>query len=380
MPSTSWTIGLAAEQRFDTNLYAVGMGSLAQREGWVSRIEPRVAWKTEGGLTLSYDVVAERYWSASTEDHARHTLGAGWKRRGDGAWSGSWNLQQTRVAGSREPLLFESGRNSFSSVAARERRQQWQSRASGELTWTAENDFFIRGLANLQLFDLQTRTNPDPPTGFDNYIDRYEATGGVDLGVKTEAANQFHLGLRQGYQHQGRQGGRTTDRSNHFQRVLLGGEGSWGHLTRWQAEAGPSFHHYDHGPGDLRETSLFARLSAQLHLGERDRIDLDFNHRHGIASTGRLSNRVLTSSIRWQHQPVENWTAALRGSAQGLIYDGVELEDWVYAGSFNLAHRITASIRAVLDLERSLGRDEALDRPGRNYNRTVITLRWEQSF
>jgi len=376
----SWTINLGAEQRFDTNLYAVGTGSLGQKEGWISRIEPRVEWSPELPISLSYEVAAERNWSARTEDHARHTLGARGKSEGNGAWSGSWSLQQTRVEGSREPLRFEAGRNAFTTAAARERRQQWQSRGSAEVTWAADNGFFLRGRGDLLLYDLQTRTTADPPPGFDNYIDRYEISGGVDLGLRPPSSQQLYLGLRQGYQHQGRQGGRTTDRSNHFQRILLGGEGSWGRLARWQAEAGPSFHHYDHGPGDLRQTSFFARISGQLKLGERDALAVQITHRPWVASTGRLSNRVFVSSLRWQHEPAPDWTASVGGSARALIYDGVEVEDWVYASSLHIAHQLTPSTRLVFDLERSLGRDEALDRPGRNYNRTALTLRWEQAF
>ncbi len=370
----SWDVEIGLVQSYDTNVHQIGQGRLADRSTWISEAHPEVALRLRPGQALSYQAFARRFWNAGSEDHVRQQVGY----RGEGELTEALdyraNLSLTRVDGSSSPLIFDQGRSAFSTVTARERRNQWQSRILAELTTRLVEDWFVRGRGNLIGFKLDTDLDPSRPAGFDNYIDRYELRGDLDIGRKSEHWGTWYLGFRHGYQGQGRQGGRETDRSNHFNRAVGGWAVDLGERLNLSGEMGPSWHRYNYGPGDLRRLFLYADVNASVRMTRADTLRLGFQQRPWVASTGLLSNKVIRASASWVRQLPSDWSASAGAVVRSLQYDGIQVEDWVYSGEATL--RWTAGARTELEfrVEHSLGRDEVLGRPGREFDQTVLSL------
>ncbi|TVR48151.1 MAG: hypothetical protein EA425_14830 [Puniceicoccaceae bacterium] len=364
---TSWRL----ETGHDDNVFRVADGDLADRSSWVSTVGARAGLSIRNSTTLSYDGRALRFWSASGEDHHHHRLEL---RHAAESERFAYRIEGglARIEGSAEGRVFDAGRNAFASVAVRERRRQWQSNARLELTTDLPAERTLRLRGALTHFDLGTRERLGL-SGYDNYIDRYDLAGGIDL-EQPAAGGTARIGLRHGYQHQGRQGGRPTDRSNHYQQLLASWQGRPAEPLQLRFEAGPVVHRYRDSPGDLRITTMLLDANATLRLDAAHRLQFSASSRKGVAGTGLLSNSVRRTSLTWIHQPAEDWQLRLGGTAAGLEYDGVPIRDWVYTGLIQLEHTLRTGATLRLEVERNHGRDRALRRPNREFDRTWIGL------
>lgn len=363
---------LEGGQGYDNNVYLVDQGSLAKQASPVTSVTPEIAWTPAGGKwRFFYSGRASLYWNDRSEDNIRHNLGGRGSFSGD-IWSGQISSTLTRVQGSREGVIFDAGRNAFSTTIVRERREQWQNRSSGEITLGQQN-WFVRGSGRLLYYDLDTVWREGVP-GYDNYVNRYDIHGGIDVGRRTGKAGDFHLGWQHGYQHQGRQGGRPSDRSNHYDRFLFGWQFKAHPQLSWSVVAGPEIHRYDSGPGATRITSLYLDASARLEVTPKDRLELIAARRKWVGSTGLLSNNVINYSARWQHTLSEAWQVSARAAAQGLDYDGSPVDDWMYTAALGIEYRLRDNLRTRLTAERNFGRDRSRHLPGREFNRTWVGL------
>lgn len=362
---------------FDDNVFQTGAGSLADQSSWITRVEPRLRWRMEDGTQLTYRLEALRFWDAGSEDHMRHHLGL--RTEGSaGDWSYRFSTTHLQVMGPADAPVFDEGRSAFSTGAARERRNQWQNRTQGDLRWDLGEQQFLRLRGSLLYYDLNSTVRILP--GYDNWIDRYDINAAIDWGTQLRDGLQAHIGVQRGYQHQGRRGGRISDRSNHYHRLLFGLSGQLMENLRVNIEAGPSHHDYRMGPGPLSTTRWFGNLGANWQMTERDVLSAAVSKRRFVASTGNLANTISSYSVAWrrQHSPVLSWN--LGGQVRSIEYDGVNIGDWLYVGSVGVAYSFESGIRLGLEWERTLGRDRRQSVPGREYNGNVFTLTADYRF
>ncbi len=371
------TVSAGAESGYDSNVYRVDVGDLGKRGSWTLGLQPSVEWRPVERLSLAYAGEAAFFLDESGEDHARHTVTLRY------AESGRFLFQSatTRVQGPRDAVAFVDGRNAWSTTLVRERRDQWQNRTRVQGT-VRHGEWFARPSASLVYFDLDSRVRPGVP-GYDNWINRYDLQGGVDLGRDLEAG-EVYIGWRRGRQHQGDQGARPTTRSNNYHRVFLGFSGKPTDALTLDAEVGPSFHRYG-DPASVGPSSIdawFVNARARLRVSAHDTLSANASMSKAVASTGRLSSEVRSFGMEYARELGDGSQMRIHAGARGLVYDGSLVKDWIYSAGIGWGRDLAENLRLHLDLAHEEGRDR---RDGdavaaREFARTVVSARLQYRF
>ncbi|MCC5806846.1 MAG: hypothetical protein JJU00_11020 [Opitutales bacterium] len=373
----SVSVRAGVEGGYDSNVYRVDVGELGKRGSWTFGLHPTVEWRPSAHFSLTYAGEAAFFLDENGEDHARHTVTLRY------AEAGRFLLQSatTRVQGPRDAVLFADGRNAWATTLVRERRDQWQNRTRVEGT-VRRGDFFVRPSASLVYFDLDSRVRTGVP-GYDNWTNRFDLQGGLDLGRELESG-EIYVGWHRGRQHQGDQGGRPTTRSNKYHRLFLGFSGTPTEALTLDAEAGPSFHRYD-DPASVGPSAIdawYVNVRARLRISDQDTVTANASMSKAVASTGLLSSEVRSFGAAYTRQWDDGSQLRVHGGARGLVYDGSLVKDWIYSAGIGWARDLGENLRLNLDLVREEGRDDR-DGPAvaaREFTRTIASARLDYRF
>lgn len=369
----NFSVKFSLAHGFDDNIYRVNQGSMARKSSFVTQLEPSLHWKGTSGLSIHYNPQITRFHSESPENVIRHHFGFEHVGAVDSGIRWQLSSNSIRVQGPSESVMFDQGRNAFSTVHARERRNQWQNRSRLVIHIPVYSFEIIPDL-NLIYYDLDSVRKPGL-AGYDNYINRYDLRTGLRLEKDLNPEHRFGLAAYSGYQHQGLQGERATSRSNHYQRMLLSWRGHALEKIRFNFSAGPSLHAYNHGPGPMKITQWYVDASATYQIGTNNNLGFRWRQSNGVASTGRLSNHVKSYALTYSHAVHANWDVKLEGLARALIYHGVTVKDWVYSAIFQIDYKAGEAVRLSFNIEHNQGRDEALSRPGREFHRMWVNVK-----
>lgn len=374
LSGNQWNVQLSLAHGFDDNVFRVNQGLLARISSSVTQLEPTLSWKGTAGLSLQYNPQITIFHSENAENVIRHNFG--FRHAGEAASGINWQLSSNsiRVQGPSESVIFDQGRNAFSTAAARERRNQWQNRSRLEVGIPMGN-FEIIPETSLLYYDLDPVRKPGL-AGYDNYVNRYDLRSGLRVEKEFQPGTLIGAEAQIGYQHHGRQGDRLTSRSNHYHRFLL----SWHNRStfeklRFKFRAGPAFHRYDNGPGPLKITQWFIDATASYQLSDHQQIGFRWHQFNWVSGSGLLSNHDKTYAIHFTHGMGAKWSVKLEALARGINYHGTPVKDWVYSGIFEIEYLASENFRLNLNVEHNQGRDEALSRPGREFHRTWVNIK-----
>ncbi|MCX6894469.1 MAG: hypothetical protein NTZ16_02980 [Verrucomicrobia bacterium] len=249
-PKPIWLteLSLACKEGYDDNILLSGSGNTRDQSSWFTTISPKVTVDLAPLLQMPQlptaafgyapDFVA--YHSTPTENYSAHRFTQSIKGRA-GAFSGALENCFTYVAGSETGPTYPEGRNCYSTIGVRERREQFQARGKASLQYDGKN-WFARLVANWLDYDLMTEIRSAP--GYDNYADRLDLNGGFDCGYKITPGLAAMVGYRYGHQFQQQYFFNLDSSPGDYQRVLFGLEGklcSWLTMT---LQAGPDFRDY----------------------------------------------------------------------------------------------------------------------------------------
>ncbi|MDD3178963.1 MAG: hypothetical protein PHQ04_01285 [Opitutaceae bacterium] len=370
-------VAVGFEQAYDTDVFRMDQGPLGDRGSAVTTLSAQVSGTLPCGIAASYAPMAAWYWSDSSEDNMRHV--GTFSGKGEVA-AANWeaSTQTTYVDGSRQAPAFGLGHSCFTIAQGRERREQWQNRSS--LAVRVDGPVgFVRAAGAFAGYDL--RTVQSAAAGYDNYVDRYDIQGGVDAGCAGKGRPTFWLGYRHGYQFQDRDGGRPSDRSNHYDRLVFGVEGQLAPWLKIAVQAGPDYHHYASGSAGHRYlTRLFADASATLRVAPGDTVQLTTKHFQWVSSTGFASYNDVSCQTVWKHDFSQSISVTIGGKALAGLYDGIVRKDWIYAGTAGVTWRADAQWEWVFGYMHEIGHDaSALNDPNREWRRdlTSIGLTWK---
>lgn len=361
----------------DSNLFRADLGDGVSESTAFAEVSGRLAAEPIEALRLQYLADAFLTPTHPTENNLRQTIRL--------AVIGSKNLRletaMTFIAGPREAVRFIQGRNSWATVQARERRQQWQNRTFFHYRFDYES-YFIRPAASLIFFDLNSRVRTGV-LGYDNWIDRYDLQAGFDVGRAFHGGDEVYLGWRFGRQFQDDDGGRPSTRSNHFDRFFAGVRFSWSEVIQGVVEVGPSMHRYDQ-PGSVGKPGIDSwYLQAQLHGSNRymDSWRLEARLERSVASSGLLSSEVRSFSFQYGRKLADRSRLEITTGARALVYDGVAISDWVFHGTAQWTYRLADNQSFLFRWKLEEGRDRAPPRnPGREFSRTIVEAAWKGGF
>jgi hypothetical protein len=375
-PAWLTDLGLGAKESYDDNVLGVSGKGMTPKSSWVSTVSPKVGFnfapllgdqKTLQMLSLVYSPDFNFYHGDPSQNYNAHKVGDSIKgKTGDFSFSldnaflyNDGNHQAPIYAlnqGAAAVGQYDKYRNNYAHALARERLAQIQDRTAVVLQYDWDK-VFVRPTASLLYYDLDTdwhNTGKSPWMGYQNYVDRYDVNGGMDLGYKLAPKLAATLGYRYGSQYQQQLPG-TIDTDNHYssseyQRVLLGLEGKPWSWLNVKLAGGPDFRNYnsmtpinDHNPVKYYGEAV---LTATLTPSQT----LTFNYKQWqwVSSTGKVPYFDSTYALTY------HWKATKQ---LGLDLGGKVLESDYTEGNENavLVSSQNSSLRDDLEYEISAG-------------------------
>lgn len=374
-PAWLTDMSFGVKESYDDNLLLVSGNGLASQSSWVITVSPKVGFnfapllgnqKTLQTLSLIYSPDFNVYHAAPSQSYDAHKLGGTVKgRAGDFSFSldnaflyndGNhqapiYALNQLAGPGANQ---FDQYRNVYGYAPARERLAQTQDRATIVLQYDWD-EFFIRPVASLVDYNLMTdwhNTGAAPWKGYQNFEDRYDVNGGVDLGYKLTPKLAATLGYRYGSQYQQQfPAAITSDNhysSSDYQRVLLGLEGRPWNWLNVKLAGGPDFRSYNSlAPvNDHHPVKYYGEAVLTATLTPSQTVTFNYKQWQWVSGTGKVpyfdSAYVLTY----------HWNATKR---LGLDLGGKVLEaDYTAGNEVNPAGQ-NSSLRDDMEYEVSAG-------------------------
>jgi len=368
-------LSLGAKESYDDNLLLVSGNGLIPVSSWVTTVSPKIGFnfapllgnqKTLQTLSLSYSPDFNIYQNAPSQSYDAHKIGDTIKgQAGDFSFSldnaflyndGNhqapiYALNQLSGAGANQ---LDQYRNVYGYAVARERMAQTQDRATIVLRYDWDK-FFIRPVASLLDYNLMTdwhNTGAAPWKGYQNFEDRYDVNGGVDLGYKLTPKLAATLGYRYGSQYQQQFPAAITSDSHYsssdYQRVLLGLEGKPWNWLNVKLAGGPDFRSYnsmapvnDHNP-----VKYYGEAVLTATLTPSQTVTFNYKQWQWVSGTGKVPYFDSTYALAY------HWNATKR---LGLDLGGKVLEADYTAGNEKNPAGQNSGLRDDMEYEISAG-------------------------
>ncbi|MBC8096347.1 MAG: hypothetical protein H7Y43_11085 [Akkermansiaceae bacterium] len=362
------------KEGYDDNVFLSDAdGLLQERDSWFTTITPKVGFnllpllpeqQTLKTFSFSYAPEFITYHNEPTESHNDHRIAVALKGKAD-AFSFSLDNAFVYIDGEKTAPTYTNGLNAYATATARERREQFQDRANVSVQFDQEK-WFARAVSSLLYYELLSDQSTAP--GYQNYVDRYDVSGGVDFGYKINGQVSATLGYRYGHQYQELVVGNALSASSDYQRVLVGVEGKpWKWLTV-AIVGGPDFRSYaDTAPvNDRTPVKYYGEASITAQPTAKDTLAFKYKQFQWVASTGKVPyfdssytltyNRKLTSKLLLDLSGrilSSDYTSAL--TAIGAKSNN--RDDWMYTAATGLAYTFTPNLSASVTYSIDFGRN-----------------------
>lgn len=389
-------LSLLVKEFFDSNIYVTnhdnpGMGN---RTAWVNSVNPRVGFNfaplIEDGAEkdrmlkvfgLNYSPEVFTYGATDTESYTNHRVSNQIKLKAD-AFTFALDNTFLYVDGSKDSPIYPGGVSAVGGDWVRDRRCQIQDRGALSLRYDC-GDWFLRPTASILYFDFRTNERNDSAgftPGYQDYVDRYDLNGGLDLGYRATPDLAAVVGYRYGHQHQGVVAWNPVTYPNDYQRVLGGFEGKPWKWLKTEFLAGPDFRDYydSRTPATFRSQDnhlkLFASGSSTAELTKDDTLTIRASNFQWLSGTGRSAyeEKVYQGTSRHRFDP--QFAAEMGARAYGKDYDFPAVrEDWVYTYMAGLRYQYNANLGVDLDYSCDQGVNEMdLNATGREFTRHLV--------
>jgi hypothetical protein len=388
-------LSLGVKEGFDNNLLGVSGYGLRPKGSMFTTVSPKVGFdflpllgeeKTFSALSFSYTPDYSIYYNAPQENYDAHKFNNAIKgKSGDFSFNldnaflfndGSTTAPTYAVSQASAADENDKNRNFYAFAMPRERRKQFQDRASAILQYDVDK-FFIRPAASFLYYDLETDLRNTAAglgnVGYQDFPDRYDVNGGADLGYKIAPPIAVTLGYRYGHQYQEQfpVAVSPTDRhfsSSDYQRVLLGFEGKWNWLT-YKMAGGPDFRSYNSMAPvyDFHPIKYYGEAVISAKINDRHFVTFTYKQWEWVSSVGLvpyfdstfalnyhwnatkklgldLGGKILEADFTGGNengQQVASQTASLRDDRQYSILAGA---------SYAFTPRLNASVNYSYDL------------------------------
>jgi len=382
-----WTFeaGIHATESWDNNVFLAGRGPLSDEKSLVSRVGVELAGRRPFAgrheLFIAYAPEVEVFHSAHEEDHVDHIVRVNMQGTAD-AWTYTLNNSVKYVDGDEEnPVFVDDGGNAFSPFLAGIQLRDRSEAVVWRQGWKAQRTFgslLVEPVYRLYVHDFETNTVAQ--TGRVNYVDRWEAKAGVNVGWQVPGRDFYLLAAYHGgHQHQDPKMGSAFCYTNNLHRFLVGARGR---LTDWLEMdflLGPDYREFTEttpaafGDG---QTFLYIHGNATASLTEKTKLTFLFKRYLQPSYTGGSAYEDITYRASLSHAFNAEWSTA----ATLYVNEG----DWP-AGTINRRERliqpsvsVTWRPRPRLSLFAKYSFDETEDlaqTPGvAEYDRTVMSI------
>lgn len=402
-----WTVSasVAVKESYDSNVYlqdaeplpanvaaavAAGLSPVSAKKGSFSSaltLSAGVAYqkspKFKAAFTYSPELVT--YHSAPSEDYAAHrgalNIGGQWDKV-------SWELLNaaTFIDGNKlGPTFARPGEvPAVGGIPLRDRREAFIFRNGFKLTLPIQ-DFFLRPVANSYIHDFKTeQRSSGAGYTYENYIDRQDISGGLDVGAKIADKTHLVAGYRHGAQEQFRLLGADSPYDNSYDRILVGIEGTPWNWLKLAVFGGPDVRSFAAGtPAGFQRNEMLYWIDAAVTFlpTKNDAITL-MNRRYEQPAFSSFSMyEDITYDLTWKHKFDDHWAASLGFR----LYIGdwqapVNREDWIYTPSLLVTYTHNKHFSGELGYSYDWVESQVPATAGREYTRHLVSLGLKYTF
>jgi len=237
---------------------------------------------------------------------------------------------------------------------------------------------------------------------YDNYIDRWEVSGGMDLGYEVMDRTKVFVGYRYGHQCQGTvlkegavPGSVITAESpydNNYQRLLLGLEGTPAPWLKLAVMTGPETRDWlDATPAGFDRGKTLWYVDAQLTLlpTREDTCALKMTRFEQPAFTSQSVYEDIKYDLTWRHQLSAKLTVGAGFTVYNCVWQDPALRnDWIYTPSLMAGYAFSPNLTA----EVSWSHDNAVNKEspvagtstqyaeGREFQRNLYAISLKYTF
>ena len=373
---------MTLKETFDSNIYlqdnkpipfnvlqaeAAGLHPVEANKGsFVTTVTPKVGldYKPSAAFNLSaaYAPEAAFYHSAPSENYVTH--------RGTLNFNGaientSWELLNTAtyIDGSTVGPTFARPDDipAIGGIPLRDRRAAFIFRNSFRLTETAGNWFF-RPVASSYIHDFKTDQHyltaaQKALFSYENYVDRQEISGGLDIGYDVGKKTFLVVGYRYGRQDQFTlpgAGGTTLHSTygNAYHRILFGVEGSPASWLKLAVLAGPDIRQFDSGtPAGFDRNKLLYYWDASVTVlpDKNDTLTLKSTRYEQPAFSSFSMYQDIKTDLSWRHKFNDQFSTQIGFT----LYVGdwekpVNRDDWIYTPNATADYAFNKHLSAEL--------------------------------
>lgn len=387
-PAKSWkpSASISVREAYDSNVYMQRTTDRADQGAFVTGITPTVGltWKPADAfnVTASYAPEVSFYHGESSEDNVAH--------RGIANFSGKlekvkyeFNNALTFVNGDDLSPTYTGvgGSAIIGGMPLLERRDQFLVRQSLKVTVPIEK-WFVRPLLTTYLHDFQTEHRTT--AGYQNYVDRSDIGGGLDLGRSVTDKLAVFVGYRYGVQDQDKSPVSAFQYDNTYHRAVVGVEGivnSWLKLT---LQAGPDFRDFTStvpATFDDDEVRLYLDGTVTLTLSKADAVNLTAKRFVLPGYGGGSLFEATTYDVSWKHKFNDKWSAGLTGRAHNWDFaKPVVRDEWWYGAGVTATYTLNPHWSFDAGYELAVVESEISNTPGREATRHLVSLSARYSF
>jgi hypothetical protein len=258
------------------------------------------------------------------------------------------------------------------------------------------NKFFIRPTASLLYYDLMTDWNKAsvaPYKGYQNYVDRADVNGGLDLGCTVMTNLVVTVGYRYGHQYQQalpnvvdtlRVNGRQAQSSADYQRVLLGLEGKPLKWLTMKLAGGPEFRDYNSAApvNDNHPVNYYGEASLTAAITSSQTFSFNYKHWQWVSSTGKLpyadnsyalayhwnatKQLGLDLGAKYAYADYNCGSASLTGGTPTTAAQS-QRDDAMYSLSAGVSYAFNSHLNASVGYGYDLGRNQQDNLPASGY-------------
>ena len=350
IPSAS----LSLKEAYDGNIYMQSVTPLANQSSFVTLVTPSVAgqWRPAPAfsLSLSYSPEVAFYHSASSEDYVAHrgTLSLGGRVK-----ETTWELLNgiTWIDGNDRGLTFTGpgGAPALGGVPMRDRRDAAIFREGFKLQHPVGN-WFLRPVASVYVHDFHTAQSAAP--GYQNYADRRDVNGGLDVGYEAFKNTSLLVGYRHGAQDQSTVLASPIAYGNTYDRFLTGIEGKPANWLKLGLLIGPDVRSFGRNvdPGfDRHKTKAFLDFQATLTPSKADTLSLTAKRFEQPGYGGKSVYEDSTYEASWRHKFNDQFSTGLGLRALNWNFElPVKRNEWWYSANASVACTFSKHLAAEL--------------------------------
>ncbi len=268
-------------------------------------------------------------------------------------------------------------------------------------------NWFFRPVLTSYVHDFQTEQQVNLAANknnfvYDNYIDRWEVSGGMDVGYAVMDKTKLFVGYRYGHQSQGtvlKEGAalgsvitNTSPYDNNYQRLLAGIEGAPVPWLKLAVKTGPDMREWlDTTPAGFDRGKTLWYVDGQITVlaTKEDNCTVKMTRFEQPAFTSQSVYQDIKYDLSWRHEFSDKFTVGAGCTVYNCVWQDPALrDDWIFTPSLMASYAFSPNVTA----EVSWSHDNAMNKEtavvgtstqyaeGREYQRNLYSFSVKYTF